>query len=373
MVIQRTDIERALDDLISNEEGMRFQDLAVVLAKQRWPDLVACERKLDLGADAKAIASLAAEGRGKVLACSLTGTLEKVRADAKKIKANFKGINVLIFATARGITNQTAEQWAVEVRNEFDYELVVMPRADIITSLMEPSNASLCRSFLGIPVPVDESVADLVENVRAATADLTDTWSRRLGHYPLIELRAVKLDQAGAEHGEFLRLNDIRAALSQSRRIVLEAPAGRGKTTTLIQLAQEHRGSTERAFLIDLPLWTKSRLTLMQFVAGMVPFQARSISAEALARAYQAAHFSFLLNGWNEIGESDSAAALEALKELERTFPSAGVIVSTRAHHIVPPLPGALRTRLLPPSRTERIEYLKKALGAPSGRASLEA
>ena len=31
MTVLRADIERALDDLISNEEGMRFQGLAVVL------------------------------------------------------------------------------------------------------------------------------------------------------------------------------------------------------------------------------------------------------------------------------------------------------------------------------------------------------
>jgi hypothetical protein len=37
MTVLRTDIERALNDLISNEEGMRFQDLAVV--KQHWPEV----------------------------------------------------------------------------------------------------------------------------------------------------------------------------------------------------------------------------------------------------------------------------------------------------------------------------------------------
>src|ERR1039458_4602159 len=70
MVALRSDIEKALDDLISNEEGMRFQGLAVVLAKKRWPDLISCERKKDLGADAIAKAAFAAEGTGKVLACS---------------------------------------------------------------------------------------------------------------------------------------------------------------------------------------------------------------------------------------------------------------------------------------------------------------
>ena len=78
MTVLRTDIERALDDLISNEEGMRFQGLAVVLAKQHWPDLVASERKKDLGADAI--------GSGRVLACSLTATPGKLKSDAEKIK-----------------------------------------------------------------------------------------------------------------------------------------------------------------------------------------------------------------------------------------------------------------------------------------------
>lgn len=48
-MVKRIDIERALDDLVSNEGGMIFQGLAVVLAKIRCPELIACERKNDLG------------------------------------------------------------------------------------------------------------------------------------------------------------------------------------------------------------------------------------------------------------------------------------------------------------------------------------
>ena len=86
MAVPRSEIERALDNLISNVGGMAFQPLAVVLAKKRWPDLVACERKKDLGADAIAKAPFAAEGKGIVLACSTTATLAKVRLDAEKVK-----------------------------------------------------------------------------------------------------------------------------------------------------------------------------------------------------------------------------------------------------------------------------------------------
>jgi hypothetical protein len=45
MVVLRTDIERALDELACQEEGMRFQGLAMVLGKKRWPELIARQRR----------------------------------------------------------------------------------------------------------------------------------------------------------------------------------------------------------------------------------------------------------------------------------------------------------------------------------------
>ena len=84
MPLHRSEIEKVLDDLISNEEGMRFQGLAVVLAKRQWPDLIASERKQDLGADAVVKPPFAMDGLGKVLACSTDATLDKIRTDAKK-------------------------------------------------------------------------------------------------------------------------------------------------------------------------------------------------------------------------------------------------------------------------------------------------
>lgn len=109
MTVLRTDIQRALEDLISNEGGPKFQGLAVILAKKRWSDLIACEHKKDRGADAIAKAPFAAEGTGKVLACSITATLGKIQSDARKVKAHFPDVTKIIFATASPVTNQTAE------------------------------------------------------------------------------------------------------------------------------------------------------------------------------------------------------------------------------------------------------------------------
>jgi hypothetical protein len=73
-MVERIDIERALQDLISNEETFRFQGLAVALAQFRWRELIACERHKDHGLDAYASPQSAPNGVGKGLSASITPT-----------------------------------------------------------------------------------------------------------------------------------------------------------------------------------------------------------------------------------------------------------------------------------------------------------
>jgi hypothetical protein len=366
MTVLRTDIERALDELISNEEGMKFQGLAVILAKQKWPDLIACERKKDLGVDAYASASVAEDRTGKGLACSLTATLTKIKDDAATIKNHFDDIDILIFVTPHKVTNETAESWATEIRKAFGYKLIVVPREDIIMSLMLPVNAQLCRTHLSIPVAIEEPTRGLIDRVRDATAEVTAAWLAhpRLVGKPLISLQAVKLDETGADTEVILDLERIQESLMEGRRLVLEAPAGRGKTTTLIQLAKQNGGGGGLAFLIDLPAWARSDLDILDFVSRIPSFRSRGIDAGNLANLCQEVQFSFLLNGWNEVSEIHSEGASVALRHLERSFPAAGIIVATRTHQVSPPLPGAFRVRLLPLTRSQRAEYLKQSLGS---------
>lgn len=366
MTARRTDIQRALDELIANEEGMRFQGLAVVLAKKRWPDLIACERKKDLGADAIAKAPFAAEGAGMVLACSITAKLAKIREDAAKVKVNFKNIEKIVFATPSAVSNELETQWAEEIKWDFGVDLAIMSREDIITSLRAPENASLLQTHLDIPVDMEPALSDLVEQVRMAAAELTASWCQRIAGKPLLELRALRLEPDGRDSADVLLLSHIRTRLLRGRRIVLEGPAGRGKTTTLTQLANTHAGAVGTPFLIDLTAWTSTRGGILQFIAGMPQFQRRSLDTTTLARVNTVEHFSFLLNGWNEIGEPEFPHAESALRTLERDFPTAGIIVATRTHHIVPPLPGATRARLLTLTRSERSSYINSRLG---GRA----
>ena len=363
MAILRTDIERALDELVSQEEGMCFQGLAVVLGKKRWPELIAHPRKKDLGLDAHAPASETPEKIGKGLAASITPTLRKISDDAKTAKENYPDLKRLLFVTAATVGKATQKAWEESIQKEHGLELHIIEREEIITLMMMPENASVRASFLHLDIDSEPQVADLIDRTRRAAAAVTQTWAGKTKGHPLVDLTAVRLDPNGAESADVLSLEQIDQVLSQSRRIVLEGPAGCGKTTTLIQLAQR-ACLAGTPFMVDLPAWTSSSRGILEYIAGMPAFQAEGLTAADLARVQQTEPFLLLLNGWNEIAESNSAQANDALRELERDFPSAGIIVATRTYHLTPPLPGALRLRLLYLRRAQRAAYLAARLGA---------
>ena len=99
MAILRTDIERALDDLIAHQDGLRFQGLAVAIGKLRWTMLIARPRKKTAVWKLRS-GERDAEGFGKGLAASITATQSKVLADAAKAKCNFPDLKALLFVTA---------------------------------------------------------------------------------------------------------------------------------------------------------------------------------------------------------------------------------------------------------------------------------
>jgi hypothetical protein len=107
-----TEIERALDEMISEETGEKFQGIAVVHAKQKWPQLVACERNWDGGLDAYASGELDREGNCVGLAFSITATPSKVEKEARNAKKNYPDLRVLIFSTPKDVTQYTAGIWA---------------------------------------------------------------------------------------------------------------------------------------------------------------------------------------------------------------------------------------------------------------------
>jgi hypothetical protein len=360
----RSEIETALNELESHEGGIRFQPLAVVLAKQRWPELVAAERKGDLGLDAFVTRAQATDGVGRGVACSITAAYGKIADDAKKVTKNFGNqIQHLMFATSGRVSTPKKIEWADQLREEFGLELVVVSREDIITSLTDPRNVALCRTYLGLDLVIEPSVGELIDKIRDAAREEVTNWARPVAAQPLIELHGIGVDSDGVDTDKVWSLADIAAALRDGHRLVLEAPAGRGKTTTLVQVARGPLGSSGAVFLIDLPSWVKSGRGILSFIAGVPAFQRRGLTSDRLMQTEAAERFYFLLNGWNEVTDSLTNDAGQMMRELERQFPSAGILVATRAHHVSPPLPGSSRIRLRRVGHRARSMYVRERLG----------
>ena len=167
-----------------------------------------------------------------------------------------------MFATPGEVTKHKEKQWAEALKKEFGLDLLVMPREELITSLMQPWNADICRSQLRIHIEGKPELQTLAARAREAIAEVIETWATRprLKGRPLIDLDAEKIEE-GQESRERLSIEDLRASLSQGRRIILEAPAGRGKTTTLIQIAQRTLAAGGLPFLVDLPFWVEPATT----------------------------------------------------------------------------------------------------------------
>jgi hypothetical protein len=360
----RTEIERALDEMISEETGKKFQGIAVVHAKQKWPQLVACERTWDGGLDAYASGELDPHGKGVGLACSITATPAKVEGDAQEAKKNYPDLRVLIFSTAREVTQHTAKIWAKDVLDKFGLQLIVVPREEFISWLHDPANSDICRDQLGIAPSMTPELAPALERAQEAAKEVAENWDRafRQTERPLISLNVVKRNEKG-EPVEALTTASLNDVLSEGQRIVLEAPAGSGKTTTLVQLARHALGAGRLAFLVDLPEWVRSGKDFLSYVAARPQFASREVDATLLAKLRGDQPPIFLLNGWNEVPVAGAEAADEALRELDRSFPAAIVIVATRKHSVVPQLRGSFRLELSPLRRPQRDEYLSLALG----------
>lgn len=360
----RSEIETALDELVAYEEGMRFQSLAVVLAKRRWPELVASERKKDLGLDAYVPRDQASDGVGRGLACSITATYDKIAGDAKKVAEHLPAqIQHLVFATSGRVGTPKKLEWVDKIRKEFGYELEVMSREEIVSSLTDPQNVALCRTYLRIDVDIDVSLPEIAKTIRVAANEELVNWVRRIEGQPLIDLQANSVERSGVDRADVWSTADMATALGDARRLVLEGPAGCGKTTTLIQLARGTLSEKGVVFLVDLPLWVKSGRDILAFISRMAAFQRKGLTSLQLAQSESEVRFYFLLNGWNEVSEPFSADAALYLRDVERQFPAAGILVATRAHYVAPLLPGSTRLRLRRVGHRARSAYLRERLG----------
>jgi HrpA-like RNA helicase len=117
--------------------------------------------------------------------------------------------------------------------------LIVVSREELVTWLLDPAQSDICRDQLGIAGAMPPELEPALKRAQEAAKETADNWDRtyRKPGRPVINLKAVKLDEHGHPN-EAATTDSLGAALDEGQRMVLEAPAGSGKTTTLFQFVR---------------------------------------------------------------------------------------------------------------------------------------
>lgn len=337
MEVNWQNIDSAIQELIVHGAGFWFQRIAISLAKQRWPEMIAPEIFSDGGEDAFIPICFKSNGKHLSVGCSITDKYTKIRDDVETIKKRGKSLDVFVFYTPKKINNREwADKWAPKIKKYFGCDLILITREDIIQELLIPDNHWMCKVFLGLDVPDAQDIQAIVENAKAASQKIIDQWKNNL--ISDIFLIDLTINEKSKNYSQEINHEEIANKLSNKNRFVLYGSPGSGKTTTLIQVAQKLIDQERVPFLLSLPEWIDSANdNIIDYLANNPCLSSRSITTDNLLSLYKSGKLVFLLNGWNEVEPSNITKATRLLARLNREFTAAGIILATRESSFPPP------------------------------------
>ena len=121
--------------------------------------------------------------------------------------------------------------------------------------------------------------------------------------------------------------------------LLLVAPPGMGKTTTLFQIAESMlEGNNGSPIVIPLGNWAADGASLLEAILKRVAF--RTIVEEDFRSAAAERGVFLLLDGWNELDKASRRRAKAEIERLQRELPDLRLVVTTREQQIDGPIDG---------------------------------
>lgn len=200
------------------------------------------------------------------------------------------------------------------------------------------------------PGQADATDPQLAERIRAAAeADLRVF--RQTAKWPSTSV-ALTLEVDGFD--EPVTTSALAGAVTSLDDLILVAPPGMGKTTTLFQIAEGVLASGKGTPLV-VPLgdWATEGATVLDSILKRPAF--RGISEDDLHKSAAQPGVVLLLDGWNELDTQARARARVQVAALKAQLPELGLIVSTRRQALDVPF-GGTRVDLLPLSEGQQMQ-----------------
>ncbi|QYK03144.1 NACHT domain-containing protein [Shewanella psychrotolerans] len=205
----------------------------------------------------------------------------------------------------------------------------------------------------GIPFGVEvliPTLGELGSLLHVATSADLDIF-RRTPKWPATTVMlTLKVDHVD----ETLSTRALAKAVIKLDDLILVAPPGMGKTTTLFQIAEgilDCNGGTP--IIVPLGDWATENETILNSILKRIAF--RDISESDLRSVASKPGVVLLLDGWNELDVAARARARSQVATLKAELPELSFVISTRKQATDVPFTGT-RVDLLPLSEEQQIE-----------------
>lgn len=206
---------------------------------------------------------------------------------------------------------------------------------------------------------------ELSTRVRSAAAADLDVF-RRSEKWPATDI-ALTLEVDGIRNP--VSTSALATALATLDDLILVAPPGMGKTTTLFQIAEAllAKGNVSP---INVPLgdWSTDGATLFESILKRHTFQ--GISEDHLRAVAAKPGVILLLDGWNELDVNARKRLTVQVLRLQAELPELSLLISTRQQTLDVPVDGT-RINLRPLSQTQQFD-IAKALRGDAGVRMLD-
>ena len=208
-------------------------------------------------------------------------------------------------------------------------------------------------------IPLVDSIAEVRTKALAAAQKYNASFTQgpRWPSHPVkLNLRLVR-----DTHHESFDADTLAEATASFNRLVILAPPGTGKSTSLLQTVQavcERRRVP--AVFVPLGEWSASSKSLIEFVLAAPSFAScKRNDLDALASEGE---LLLALDGWNELDQSSRKKASAEISGLRRGFPDLGFIVSTRRQALDVPI-GGIQVEIDLLTEEQQLEIARAARG----------